>query len=143
MDALQRLLIEHECRGLVLRAAECADQHRPADLAALFTADGRLQRPNAQPLIGREAIAAAYAQRPADRISRHMVTNCRVDVASADEARATTVVLLWFGSTNDAPGAKGRPAQGEQVVGEFADRFVATPEGWRIADRVASFLLFR
>lgn len=141
MDELQWLLIERACSRLVLRAAEHADHQRPAELAALFAPDAVLNRPNAEPLRGREAIREAYAQRPANRITRHVVTNIRVEVLSAVDARATSVVLLWAGSSDDAPGPRGRPACAGQVLGEFDDRFVLTPEGWRIASRTASFLL--
>ena len=141
MDELQSLLIERACNRLVLLAAEHADQHRAAEFAALFAPDAVLRRPNAEPLCGREAIRAVYAQRPASRITRHLVTNIRVEVQSAEEARATSLVLLWAGSTDDEPGPRGRPAHAAPVLGEFDDRFALTPEGWRIVSREASFLL--
>jgi hypothetical protein len=46
------------------------------------------------PLRGPDAIRDAYAGRPADRISRHLVTGTLVEVLSADEARATSLVLV-------------------------------------------------
>jgi SnoaL-like domain len=141
MDEMQSLLIERACSRLVLLAAEHADHHRPAEFAAVFAVDAVLSRPNAEPLQGREAIRAAYAQRPASRITRHLVTNIRVEVLSATEARASSLVLLWAGSADDEAGPRGRPAQAGQVVGAFDDRFALTPEGWRIAARQASFLL--
>jgi hypothetical protein len=141
MDEMLRLTIEAACRRLVLQAAAHTDANRPAELAALFTADAVLIRPNAAPLHGPDAIRDAYASRPADRISRHLVTGTRVDVQSADEAHATSLVLVWFGSTDDAPGPKGRPVRGEQAVGEFDDHFVRTTDGWRIARREARFVL--
>ena len=141
MDELQSLLIERACSRLVLLAAEHADQHRAAEFAALFVPEAVLSRPNAEPLRGCEAIHAAYAQRPASRFTRHVVTNIRVEVLSATEARAASLVLLWAGSTDDEPGPRGRPAQAGQVLGEFDDRFTLTPDGWRIASRRASFLL--
>ena len=141
MDELESLLIERACSRLVLLAAEHADHHRPAEFAALFAPDAVLSRPNAEPLCGREAIREAYAQRPASRITRHLVTNTRVEVLSAVDARATSAVLLWSGSVEDDPGPRGRPAQPGQVLGEFEDRFTLTPEGWRIVSRRASFLL--
>jgi ketosteroid isomerase-like protein len=141
MDEMQTLLIERACSRLVLLAAAHADHHRAAEFAALFAPDALLSRPNAEALHGREAIREAYAQRPASRISRHVVTNICVDVLSTTEARAISTVLLWAGSADDEPGPRGRPAQAGQVLGEFDDRFVLTPEGWRIVARQASFLL--
>jgi uncharacterized protein (TIGR02246 family) len=141
MDELQRLLIESACRTLVLRAAACADANEPARLAAWFTDDATLVRPNAQPLQGRQAIQQAYAQRPAGRITRHLVTHTLVEVESAAVAHAHSCVLLWAGSLADEPGPQGRPAQPRQVLGEFDDRCVLTPAGWRIARRDARFVL--
>jgi uncharacterized protein (TIGR02246 family) len=141
MDELQHLLIENACRGLVLRAARFADANEPALLAALFTDDAVLVRPNAQPLQGREAIRYAYAQRPQARITRHLVAQALVEVESAVVAHARSCVLLWTGSQADEPGPQGRPAQARQVLGEFDDRCVLTPAGWRIARRDARFVL--
>jgi len=141
MDATERLLIQDACRELVLRAAAHADANEPDRLADLFADDGVLTRPNAEPLHGRDAIRQAYAQRPADRITRHLVTNTRVDVESSTRARAHSYVLLWAASAADAAGPQGRPAQPRQLVGEFDDRFSLTPQGWRIAQREARFVL--
>jgi uncharacterized protein (TIGR02246 family) len=141
MDDLQRLLIIEACRDLVLRAAECADGHDAAGLAALFVPDGVLRRPGGQPLLGRAAIAQAYAERPASRITRHLVTNTRVVVESAIAAAARSRVLLCAGSTDDADGPHGRPQRGPLLVGEFDDRFTLSDEGWRFASRDASFVL--
>jgi ketosteroid isomerase-like protein len=141
MDALQRLLIQDACRELVLRSVECTDAHDATGLAALFAPDGVLRRPGGQPLVGPAAIQAAYAQRPRERITRHLVTNTLVEVESATTASARSRVLLWAGSTEDADGPQGRPLRGPQLVGEFADRFGLTGEGWRFASRDASFVL--
>lgn len=141
MEALQRLLVQEACRELVLRSVECTDAHDAAGLAALFAPDGLLRRPTGQPLVGRAAIQAAYAQRPRERITRHLVTNTLVEVESATSAAARSRVLLWAGSTEDADGPQGRPFRGPQLIGEFDDRFVLTGEGWRFASRDASFVL--
>lgn len=141
MDPLQRLLAEDACRRLVLQAAHCADHHDADGLAALFTADAVLQRPQGAPLRGREAIRAAYAARPPDRLTRHLVTQTRVSLVSPTEATAHSLVMLWSGSTEDAEGPQGRPARGPALVGEFDDRLVLGPDGWAFARRVARFVL--
>ena len=141
MDPLQILLVKDACRDLVLRAAASVDANEPGRLAALFAEGGVLVRPGGEPLAGREAIRQSYAQRPAERITRHLVVNIRVEVESETEARAESTVLVWSGSTGDTPGPHGRPAQARQVVGEFSDRLTLTSEGWRIARREARFVL--
>lgn len=141
MDDLSRLLVQQACRDLIAQAARFADTHQPARFAALFAEDAVLCRPGGQPIQGRVAIEQAYAARPADRITRHLVTNTVVAVESATAAHAHSNVLLWAGSATDAPGPQGRPAQATQLVGEFDDRFVLTAQGWRIARRDACFVL--
>lgn len=141
MDELERLLAERACTRLVLLAAAHVDRGEPAALAALFTPDGVLVRPGGATLQGRAAIQSAYEQRPAERITRHLVSNTLIDLVSDGEARAQSQVLLWTGSTSDVVGPRGRPASAGPVVGTFDDRFVKTPEGWRIDHRTASFAL--
>ena len=141
MDELQQLLIKEACRELVLRCAACADANDAAGLAALFALEATLVRPDGTALQGRAAIAAAYQLRPAERITRHLVSNSIVDIASPQAARVHSSVLLWSGTTADAESPQGRPAHTRQIVGSFDDHCVLTPAGWRIAQRRASFVL--
>lgn len=141
---ISHLLARQACLDLVLRAAACADAGDAQALAQLFAEDGQLQRPGGETLHGRAAIAAAYAHRPAGRITRHLVTNTLVGLQSGDRASARSQVLLWSCDEADAPTAHGRPAQGRQLVGEFDDQFCRGPDGhWLIAQRQARFVMFR
>jgi ketosteroid isomerase-like protein len=137
------LRAEQACRDLVLCAAAYADAGDARTLAALFTAEAELVRPGGQPILGREAIATAYRERPAERITVHLVCGTLFDACGPDAASATSRVLLWSGDRGSDAGPHGRPAAPRQVVGSFRDRFVRTAEGWRIARRHASFELFR
>lgn len=139
---MQRLSVESECRQLVLRSALMVDQRDYVSLAALFAENAELIRPNGQLLQGRAAIIEAYAQRPASRLTRHLLFGSVFNWDGADQAVMMTPVLLWSGDAGDEPGPFGRPARGQQVVGEFADRFIRTAEGWRIGKRVARFEMF-
>lgn len=142
LSPVEQLLAEAACRRLVLEAAQAVDHGQPADFAALFAEDGVLMRPNGQALEGRAAIEAAYAARPAGRITRHLVTATLVSFVSATQAHGLSPVVLWSGSGDDPAGPQGRPARGPQVLGEFDDLFVLTQsEGWRIARREARFTL--
>ena len=143
MTPEETLLIERDCGRLVVEAVYCADRQDYAGLAALFTADGTLGRPGGgAPLVGRETIQKSYEGRPATRITRHLCTNIRVTVESAERARGLTYVLLFTGnSAEPAPDHFGRTADAKQLVGEFEDEFERTPQGWRIRARQARFLL--
>lgn len=140
-QALQRLMDEAACRALVLQSAALADRGEAEALAALFTDNAPLTRPNGAVLEGRAAIAQAYRQRPAQRLTVHLLGGTLFDEIGPDHARATTPVLLWAGDQRDAPGPQGRPAEARQIVGHFRDDFVRTEAGWRIARRAASFAL--
>lgn len=143
LAAMHRLLAEQACRDLVVQAAVLSDAQNHEGFAALFAEDGVLVRPGAQPLQGHQAIVDAYRARPPGRITRHLISNTLVVLESGTKARATSGVLLWAGLASDAEGPFGRPAQPRQVVGEFQDRFVLTPRGWRIHRREARFILFQ
>ncbi|MCC8397666.1 nuclear transport factor 2 family protein [Paraburkholderia sp. MMS20-SJTR3] len=142
LDPIAALLAEHACRALVVKAAELVDSGRFSGLAAVFSSDALLVRPNGATLSGCDAIVASYAARPVDRISRHLIFASNFTGLNAEHAAATTQVLLWSGSTDDAPGPFGRPARGQQIVGRFDDEFVFIDRAWRIGKRVASFELF-
>lgn len=143
MTLQSRVHAEQLCRDLVTSAAVLVDTQNYEGFAALFTEDGILCRPGAEPLQGRAAIIASYRSKPAERITRHLLSNTLVQLASDTQAHATSNVLLWAGNITDPAGPFGRPLQGRQVVGEFEDWFVLTVEGWRIQRREARFLLFQ
>jgi len=142
VSAIDRLLAENACRQLILESASRADASDPDGLSLLYTEDGILVRPGAEALQGRAAIAAAYRARPADRMTRHLLTNVAVTLESSVSARGVSSVLLWSTSATEAPGPFGRPAHPRQVVGEFHDRFTLVDGQWKIARRDASFIMF-
>lgn len=144
MDPIERLLAVQACQDLLLQAAACADANDADALSQLFSEDAQLLRPGAELLSGREAIRAAYAQRSPDRISRHLLSNMRVDIESPNRARVHSQVLLWTGSRTDEQTPQGRPAQGRQLLGEFKDELLRDAQGrWLIQRRDAYFVLYR
>ena len=126
--------VERLCERLIVDSARYNDLREWAALAALYTPTGVVVRPNGQRLEGRKAIEAAYAAGSPDRATRHLCTNVRVDVDGPDAAHATTTVLIVAGTRSDDPDVTFR-------VGEFADRFERTDEGWRIAERRATLFM--
>lgn len=143
LSPADRMLAEQACRDLIIKAAALVDGQDYAGFAALFTEDGVLQRPNAEPLQGHAAIIASYSSKPAGRITRHLLSNTLVTLNSDTQAHATSNVLLWAGNTTDPVSQFGRPLQGSQVVGEFEDWLVLTSAGWHIQRREARFILFK
>jgi len=123
---------------LITRYAALSDAGDWDALAALYTEEGRMNRPTApdQFIDGREAILAAFKSRPR-RSARHIVANVLVTLESDARARASSQLLLFSGS---AAADGGLPVQssGPPLIGSYEDTLVKTTEGWRFAVRRGS-----
>ncbi|WCT76747.1 nuclear transport factor 2 family protein [Novosphingobium humi] len=138
MTDLDRLLAEHAIARLITRYVHLNDAGQWEDLAALYTQDGRMNRPTAPDSFttGREAILAAFQARP-PRASRHIVANIVVDVADdGQSAEAFSQILLF---TGEADGA-GLPLQSAKppLVGSYQDRLMLISGEWKFAERRGS-----
>jgi ketosteroid isomerase-like protein len=136
------LAIQAICKDLAARTAYFSDLQDYEAFVDLFTPDAQLVRPGGQPLVGREQILQSYRSKSADRLTRHFVTQSVVYDITADSANMTSYVLLWSSSRQVQVEAFGRKADTRQVAGEFIDRVVRTPEGWKIAERAAAFHMY-
>lgn len=125
----ERRAIEWDCARLINLYARLNDAARWEEVAALYAPDGLMTRPTAPdaPIIGRDAILAAFQARP-PRTTCHVCSTIVVTVESATRARGTSAMLLF--TTADAP----------PLVGGFEDVFVLTDEGWRFAERRGSLV---
>jgi hypothetical protein len=99
------------------------DSRDYASLTELFAADGVWDR-GGRRRRGRAEIAAALAERPEDKRTMHVITNVVITIGGK-MARGTAYLMVTRG-----PAAT---AQVEHWI--IADRYVLTPEGWRIAER--------
>lgn len=135
MDEATRRAIEADCTRLINLYALRNDAGDWDAVTALYAEDGLLTRPSApdKPIVGREAILAAFKARPA-RAGRHVCSNIVVDVESATRATAFSVILLFQGEASEDGGLPVRDPKGP-LVGWFRDRFVKTAQGWRFAER--------
>jgi hypothetical protein len=138
------LEIEHACRRLIIEFARIVDTQNYERLRELFAPKATFSRPTDPDTIieGIDNIIAAYASRPANRLTQHLCTNISVIVESEVSARGTCTVLLFLSDTSEAevPG-KGRRTTSGQLIGEFADRSQRTDEGWRILERRGRLLM--
>ena len=126
------LAIERACERLVLDFAYFSDHREYEPLSQLCAADGIMKRPSGDPVVGREAILQGYRSRPAGRMTRHVCSNIRITVESADKARGFTYAVV-YSATGDE--------KAEERIGEFEDQFVRTSPGWRFASRQARFVM--
>jgi hypothetical protein len=145
VDDLARLLIERACERLVVDYARFVDFGEASHIADLFTADGVWESGDLR-MVGRDAIRAGFARREAvaRRVSRHVCTNVAVDVIGADDARGLSYLINYRHDRRDgedaaAPAPSGHP----KFVGEYHDRFVRTPDGWRFAHRICGLTFVR
>ena len=142
MNTSDVIQIERDCERLIVESARFNDLREWAALAGPYTPTGVVVRPNGQRLEGREAIESAYAAGSPDRVTRHLCTNVRVDVDGPNAAHATTTVLIVAGTRSDDPDVTfGIVPNEHHTVGEFADRFERTDEGWRIAEWRATLFM--
>lgn len=126
MKDAERLAVEAECARLIALYANLNDEARWDEVAALYTEDGVMIRPSAPdaPVVGREAILAAFKARPPRR-TRHVCSNVVITVEGPATASAVSAMVLFQPDT--AP-----------LVGSFHDRLALTPEGWRFVERRGS-----
>lgn len=144
LSELETLAIERACERLIYEFAEAIDLRNDAHLDDLFAEDASYARPTDPHTViaGRDTIRKAFESRPGGRVTRHICSNVRITVDSPDRAHGVSRVVLIAGSTEPAAHAQfGFKADARQLIGEYDDEFVKTPEGWRFAARRGRVIL--
>jgi hypothetical protein len=122
---------------LIVRYAVLCDAGQWDEVAALYADDARMSRPTAPDefISGRDAILASFRARP-PRAARHVVANVLVTLDSDIDARATSQILLFTGTTHGAglPTLSTTPP----LIGTYHDRLLRTNSGWRFTERRGS-----
>ncbi|KUN05078.1 hypothetical protein AQI95_16365 [Streptomyces yokosukanensis] len=135
MEPFERLLAERACERLVVDFVHRLDLGEPATVAALFAEDGAWEWPppgDGRRIEGREALGAYFGSRPADRLSRRLMSNVLVTVTGPDTASAVS-----YFSTYRIDGHRGDmvPAGPPVQVGHYEDVFRRIDGTWLIASR--------
>lgn len=139
-QSIDDLAMHQACHDRVLRVTLCVDLGRFDELPQHFTADAVVSRPAGDPIRGREALRAAYLNRPPERLTRHLISHVVVDRLGPDQARVHSQVLVWAATLppDAGPGVQ-RPQ--EQFIGEYDDLLRRESDGaWRIAERDSRFI---
>ncbi|MFD9319798.1 nuclear transport factor 2 family protein [Streptomyces sp. NPDC060053] len=134
MDPLQRLLAERACERLVVDFVHRLDLGEPASVAELFAEDGTWEWPEGGRLIkGRPALREYFGSRPAERLSRRLMSNILVTATAPDTALATS-----YFSTYRVDGYTGGivPAGPPVQVGHYQDAFRQVDGVWLLETRV-------
>ncbi|MFI6929384.1 nuclear transport factor 2 family protein [Streptomyces sp. NPDC050287] len=134
---MEHLLAERACERLIIDFVRRLDLGEPGSVDELFTEDGSWAWPAGDRLIeGREALRAYFASRPADRLSRRLMSNILVTVTGPDTATATSYFTTYRVDGHDGgtdPVPPGPPVQ----VGHYEDAFRRRSDGtWLLATRV-------
>lgn len=138
MDAIERMLIERACERLVVQFCHYVDHGEAQRIADLFSEDGVWSVPGISTLTGQAELRAGLGERQAkqSRVARHVCSNVLIDVLDEDTAEGVAYVANYRHDRgpeeNDTDLA---PVDHPLMIGEYRDRFVRTPEGWRIARR--------
>ena len=95
-------------------------------------------------MVGQDQIRAGFSARQevTRRQSRHLCTNVLVRV-QGDEATSLCYLLNFRHDSRTGVAESPAPAGLPKYVGEYHDRFVRTPMGWRFASRRCELAFLR
>lgn len=133
------LMIRFACSALIADYAYYVDHREFNKAVALFTEDGRIERPD---LIsdGRKEIEENWTSRPASVVTCHVCSPPSFRDIAPDRATAVTYFTLYhLHHAGPGPAPMGDPI----ALGEFHDVFVATQQGWRFKSRKVTAVLKR
>ncbi len=139
MPSVERMLAERACERIIVDFIHRLDLGDPSSVAELFTPDGAWHWPFGDRRIeGREALRAYFASRPADRLSRRLMTNILVTVESEATARAVSYLTTY--RVDGYSGGMIEPRLPANV-GHYEDIFRKIDGAWFLASRTV-FLPF-
>lgn len=131
---LRRIEDIHEIAQLKTRYTELANSwaerpHTGGEISRLFTEDAIWHIvPTGGPLTGRAAIQAKFDDAQLFPFSYHLLGNPWIEV-NGDEGHGRWHVVVAFRTEQTGP---------MWVTGFYEDRFVRTPQGWRIRSLVCT-----
>ena len=136
MTEIERLLIESACLRLMTDYNIHLDNADDDKFVSIFSPDAVWRRAIPLPVIewtGHDALRASIDTviRQSPRLRRHLLTNARVTVISADEAEGFCINLCVFGPKADLP----VPMGGIELIAEYRDRYRRFEDGWKIVER--------
>jgi hypothetical protein len=143
LSETERRNIEVACAALCVDYCEIVDAKDYQRMREVFAEDAHYYSPNAPNDLIRsaEAIIAYLSHIPATLATQHLACNICIHAESADAASGSCKILLFTADGNTPEMPDGRKAAEKQRIGVYQDRYVRTPDGWRIAERRGKGLL--
>ena len=131
-DDMQTSSDKRQCIDLIQSFAYFVDHHEFDNAVELFTEDAVFERPDSTAQ-GREEIAALWAGRSSDVITRHLCGEPYFKRIDEFEAETVTQVVLY----QTVREGEGLPVANTPVaMAEFCDQLVKTDAGWKIKHRL-------
>lgn len=141
MDAMKRMLIEHECARLIVDYAHKIDHLDVDGFVNLFTKDAVYKQASQdKPWIGHDQIRTWVKNYPRDQTVRHVASNIKIDVIDENSAKASSYTTVY--KSLNHKGAEPSPRTTPRCVVEYLDDFVRQPEGWKIKSRRYTYQFF-
>ena len=126
MQPEDQLRCERECTRLCYDFAFTVDHMDYDAFVALFAADGVFDRAGLRSA-GHEAIRNFLNARPTGRVTRHLISNVRINMTSATSATGTCSALMYAAAGTATPLPVTPP-----LVVDYTDDYVLTADGWKI-----------
>jgi len=133
MNDSERRTIEQQCRDLVVQLCQLSDHGEREKSVDLFTQDGTWIR-GGKPYKGREEMLQSFRGSPT-QVIRHLTSNILITVKDANAAEGVTYYLAFHNDPGTAQPKLPLPLEPPFSLGEWHDKFVRTPAGWRISHR--------
>jgi hypothetical protein len=134
VNLVDRLLAERACERLIIDFVRRLDLGDPGSVAELFTPDGIWEWPDGERRIeGRDALRRYFGSRPADRLSRRLMTNILVNLTSATTAAATSYLVTY---RVDGYSGGMVPPPHPVNIGHYEDALAKVDGEWLLARRV-------
>jgi hypothetical protein len=132
MNDSERSTIEGQCRDLVVELCQLSDHGEREKSVDLFSLDGTWIR-GGKPYKGREEMLSSFRGSPT-QVIRHLTSNILITVKDDSHAEGVTYYLAFHNDPGTATPKLPLPLE-PFSLGEWHDKFVKTPSGWRIAHR--------
>jgi hypothetical protein len=121
------------CQQAVMRFFAALDGGRMQEVADAMADDGVWHR-QGKALRGPAEVASALAQRPAGRVTAHLVQNLVVDLVDDEHAHARYFVLTYRHDAperSDSPAPLGTPF----AIAAYEDRLQRRGDAWLVQER--------
>jgi|APSaa5957512535_1039671.scaffolds.fasta_scaffold274818_2 hypothetical protein len=135
MELAEQGLIEEECERLVITLVHHSDHGDLQKAVELFTADATWVR-GGKPFTGHDQMLESFAAQSQTAVTRHLTSNIRISVADENNAAGVSYYMAMRHDPETDDAALPLPMNLPFSMGEYHDKFVRTPDGWRISHRV-------